>query len=286
MECLTSLTELNLRRNAIADAAPIASLPSLRVLSLSFNLLPALTSCAPVCSLTRLEELSLEGNPLCRHACYPHYVIAVLPALRLLDQREILPDVRASSVALFAGRHLETGHSALPFPLRYRPPTPTPPQSQTQTQTQPMEAAVPAACLLEAAQPPAPPPPQLTSSLATEPPAATLQTASLAALVQSKPVATVQAKPVATVQSKPVATVRRVLSNVASLMAAGEVRRALFGDVTAAAYDPTGDPKRFRADVIKHIKRQFVERPQSQSQSHFRAISLWEFDAEARSLAL
>ena len=127
---LTSLRELRLQENGLRSLSHLQGLVSVQVLALGFNRIRYGRVCALVrtlaptvfahldvmsCpahsdlpeldklgSLPSLSELWLGNNPVARKQLYRPGLIKRLPALQVLDGREILPDERERAELLFS----------------------------------------------------------------------------------------------------------------------------------------------------------------------------------------
>ena len=79
---LSALTELNLRRNAIASVSALEALPSLQRLFLSNNAVAALSAIACLGAVPTLLELALDGNPYAAEPSYRHATLELCRHLR------------------------------------------------------------------------------------------------------------------------------------------------------------------------------------------------------------
>lgn len=82
------------------DSCP-AALPRLETLGLAHNRLSHLGDLAPLKGCRRLARLDLSGNPVAKAPGYRLYLIALLPALKLLDFARVRDAERAASAAAF-----------------------------------------------------------------------------------------------------------------------------------------------------------------------------------------
>ena len=99
---LSALTELNLRRNAIASVSALEALPSLQRLFLSNNAVAALSAIACLGAVPTLLELALDGNP---YAAEPSYRHATLELCRIEPS---VPDLLSCEACLSLGLHFKT----------------------------------------------------------------------------------------------------------------------------------------------------------------------------------
>ncbi len=90
-------TTLFLSNNSLKELSGLLQFGSLRVLSLSNNLIESVESISVLGRLSELSILSLEGNPVCAIPNYRAQVIVALPALRLLDNVEVTQRERADA---------------------------------------------------------------------------------------------------------------------------------------------------------------------------------------------
>lgn len=95
---LSSLIELNLRRNRLARVPALTGVPSLQRLFLSSNLIAETTDVQPLSSAASLVELALDGNPIARLVNYRELVIGICCNLRHLDLRRLSDEERARAV--------------------------------------------------------------------------------------------------------------------------------------------------------------------------------------------
>lgn len=96
---LTSLAELNLRRNAIASIAGVEALPSLQRLFLSYNVIGDVQSVSYLSSMGSLLELALDGNPLALEPSYRASILELTRSIRHLDLRRVSEDERRAAQA-------------------------------------------------------------------------------------------------------------------------------------------------------------------------------------------
>jgi len=109
---LGSLTELNVRRNAIEREVEgeLANLTGLQRIFMSNNQVPSLSCVASIFSLSRLLELSMDGNPVCgaddapssaklRGGKYRRDLLAGLPKLKHLDLKRVSEQERKEALA-------------------------------------------------------------------------------------------------------------------------------------------------------------------------------------------
>ncbi len=96
MNSLTSLTELNLRRNKIQSVQGLDKLPALQRVFLSHNNIQSLHDVNCIFGIQYLIELSLDGNPVADSdaAKYRQYIIATIPTLKHLDLKRINEEER------------------------------------------------------------------------------------------------------------------------------------------------------------------------------------------------
>lgn len=101
LNSLSSLTELNLRRNSIERVSGLDKLPALQRIFLSHNAIQSLEDISCVFSVQLLIELSLDGNPISDRdpARYRSKMIAALPGLKHLDLKRISDEERAQSLS-------------------------------------------------------------------------------------------------------------------------------------------------------------------------------------------
>ena len=96
---LTSLAELNLRRNAISSIAGVEALPSLQRLFLSYNVIGDVQSVGCLASMGTLLELALDGNPLALEPSYRASILELTRSIRHLDLRRVSEDERRAAQA-------------------------------------------------------------------------------------------------------------------------------------------------------------------------------------------
>lgn len=106
LSSLVSLTELNLRRNAIESVAGLHRLPALQRVFLSHNQIRAPADIACLFEVGYLIELSLDGNPLSEAdpPAYRAQIVAGMAGLRHLDLKRITDDERAAAIAAVSTR--------------------------------------------------------------------------------------------------------------------------------------------------------------------------------------
>lgn len=95
---MTSLTELNLRRNRIQYVQGLEKLPALQRVFLSHNSIQSLKDVWCLFEVQYLIELSLDGNPVAEidPSKYREHVIKSIPTLKHLDLKRITEDDRNS----------------------------------------------------------------------------------------------------------------------------------------------------------------------------------------------
>jgi Leucine-rich repeat (LRR) protein len=80
---------LYLSKNSIRQLSRLQQFSGLRVLSLADNLVADVSALDQLGALAAsLEAVSLRGSPLAAQPHYRSHVIAALPALRMLDNRQ------------------------------------------------------------------------------------------------------------------------------------------------------------------------------------------------------
>lgn len=96
LNSLTSLTELNLRRNKIQNVQGLDKLPALQRVFLSHNAIQSLQDVSCIFGIQYLIELSLDGNPVADAdpTKYRQYIISTITTLKHLDLKRINDDER------------------------------------------------------------------------------------------------------------------------------------------------------------------------------------------------
>lgn len=92
---LSSLIELNLRRNSLSSVPPLECTPSLQRLFLSSNSIADPNGLQHLGSAPSLVELALDGNPIALAVDYRFRVIGLCRSLRHLDLRRLSDEERA-----------------------------------------------------------------------------------------------------------------------------------------------------------------------------------------------
>lgn len=116
LSSLSSLTELNLRRNSISSIEGLERLPSLQRVFLSHNAIDCLYKIACVFQISYLIELSMDGNPVAEQdpLRYRNQIIAHIPSLKHLDLKRITEEERSLAI-----QSLNSG--AMPLQLQISP---------------------------------------------------------------------------------------------------------------------------------------------------------------------
>ena len=98
LQSLSSLTELNLRRNYIQQISGLNKLPSLQRVFLSHNSIQNFQEVQCIFEIQYLIELSMDGNPLAEQdpALYRMTVITSINTLKHLDLKRITDEERQS----------------------------------------------------------------------------------------------------------------------------------------------------------------------------------------------
>jgi hypothetical protein len=94
---LSSLVELNLRRNRLSRVPSLETAPSLQRLFLSSNLIAEPAGLQNLSSARNLVEVAVDGNPIAVTPEYRSLVIGLCPNLRHLDLRRLSDEERASA---------------------------------------------------------------------------------------------------------------------------------------------------------------------------------------------
>jgi Leucine-rich repeat (LRR) protein len=98
LDGLSSLTELNLRRNRIKSVSNLGHLKKLQKFFLSNNEIKSFDVIRSVFTIKSLSELSLDGNPVAANRHYRQYLLEQIKQLRNLDLRKVSPIERKESV--------------------------------------------------------------------------------------------------------------------------------------------------------------------------------------------
>jgi Leucine-rich repeat (LRR) protein len=86
---LSSLTEINLRRNLIESVQGLSNCPRLQRIFLSNNRIDKFESITSIKDAPQLAELALDGNPVTNKDGYFQYCIKNCPNLKNLDMMKI-----------------------------------------------------------------------------------------------------------------------------------------------------------------------------------------------------
>lgn len=97
---LTSLTELNLRRNQIQYISDLDKLPSLQRIFLSHNMIQSFVDVSSIFRIPFLIELSMDGNPVSENdpLQYRHQIICNITSLKHLDLKRITDEERSQAI--------------------------------------------------------------------------------------------------------------------------------------------------------------------------------------------
>ncbi|KNC97713.1 uncharacterized protein SPPG_07175 [Spizellomyces punctatus DAOM BR117] len=95
---LGDLEDLYIGHNCITSLTPLPSLPSLRLIDLSFNNLNSIDSLAQLQVLIHLRDLYLSDNPLTNSPSYRLRTVFLLSQLTVLDALPVSPEEKVAAI--------------------------------------------------------------------------------------------------------------------------------------------------------------------------------------------
>ncbi|KYQ49264.1 Leucine-rich repeat-containing protein 49 [Trachymyrmex zeteki] len=96
---LTSLKELNLRRNKLKRLLGFDETPQLQKLYLSNNDIHKIEDMSSLAKALQIKEITIDGNPVTLNTDYISFLVSYLPSLQLLSTMQISEQIRRTAMA-------------------------------------------------------------------------------------------------------------------------------------------------------------------------------------------